>query len=184
MMLARLSPREQRLLAIGLLVLAVALVLRLVLLPVIDGFAARAEARDALDLEAARNARLIASVPRIGRIALRQRTDLRLFLLTAPTAEQGSRLLEERLRTSVEAVGGELIEMVALDGTPDQLQSRIDARLTEPQLHWLLAELQNRPPYLTVDALTVTAEDALLTGEAGALAVRLDLKVPFVAAAT
>ncbi|MGL6043314.1 MAG: type II secretion system protein GspM [Sandaracinobacteroides sp.] len=183
MNLARLSLREQRLLALGLLVLALALVARVLVIPVIDGFSARAEARATLEMQAARNARLIASVPRLGRIAIRQRTELRAFLLTAPNAEKGGEILQERLRTAVEAVGGELLEAASLEAAPDQLKARADARLSEPQLQRLLVELQDRAPYLSVDNLTVTTEDALLTGESGALSVRLDLSVPFVAAA-
>jgi hypothetical protein len=181
--LAALSLREQRLIALAILVALVALVLRGIVVPVADGFAARAAERDALALQVARNARLVDSMPRLSRIALAQRQDLRLFLLSAPTEEAGGQLLLERVQASLEAVGGEYLAGDALPGGPDLVRVRVDARVSEAEMQRLFADLQNRPPYLSVDGFAVSSEDPLVTGDPEALSLRVDLSVPFVRAA-
>ncbi len=181
--LSRLSAREQRLVAVLLLLALVALVVRGLVLPIADGFAARAEARRLAEMEYARNQRLIAGAPRLARVAQRQNRELANFILTAPTPAAGADRLQERLQAAIEAAGGEFRGGEALTGQPDQIAVRIEARMTQAQLAAVLARAQNVPPYLAVDGLTIAADSALTSSVPGPLDVRFDVSIPFLAGA-
>jgi hypothetical protein len=183
MMFGSLSDRERRLLAIAILLGLLLLVVRGLVLPVVAGFSERAEARALLEMEFARNARLVQSSGRLARAAARQTFELRAFMLTAPSTAAGEELLQERLQTDIEAAGGEFRLAELVPGGPDQLRARVDARLTLAQLSVLLAALQNRPPYMAVEGLTIAADAALISSTPGPLDVRFDVSVPFLAAA-
>jgi len=178
-----LSARERKLIAVALLLAAIAGLYLLVLQPILGGFAARAERRETLLAEYAHNDRTIASIPRLRRSVERNADQLQRFVIHAPDADRAGLLLEDRLRRAVEAAGGEFQSSEhAPTPAAGSVQARASARLTLAQTVMLLEQLQNTPPYLAIDALTLTAEDALSSTIIGPLEVRLDVSVPFVPA--
>lgn len=175
-MMAGLSLRERRLVAVGLLVAALALAWLLVAAPLIDGFAARAAARDELLLRYARNARIIAQLPSVRRAAEQQRRTQSRFILVAPTPIAAADSLKERLAATVGASGGALRSVEDLAGTtPGQMRVRLDARLSPRQLSTVLTRLETEAPLLLFDSLTVSADQAFATSRAGPMDVRLEI---------
>jgi hypothetical protein len=183
MNLAALSDRERRLVAVAILLALLALLVRGIIVPIVAGFDRRSQAREQLELDYARNARIIASAGRITRIAERQKAELRAFILSAPTAAAAADTLQQRIEADIETVGGEFRSAEARPLADEQLRMRVDARLTLAQVTQVLAALQNRSPYVAIDGLTIAADSALVSSDAGPLDVRFDVTVPFLPAA-
>lgn len=172
-----LSPRERRLVAIGLLVLAVALVQLLVIAPILNGFAERAARREQLLLEYQHNARAIASIPRVRRQAEQQRGITQRFALDARSPEQAHQLLRERIERVVTEVGGEFEAGEDADAPPGWVGVRTSARLTLDQLTRTLARLQDEPPWLAITALDISADQALVNGRLNPMETSFDAQV-------
>lgn len=174
-----LSARERRLLAVLLLVAVLALLARGLVLPLLDGFSERAATRAALAERYARNARLIASAPRLARLAERQNRELAAFLIVAPTPALAGERLQERLQAIVEAAGGEFRLAETLGSEPDRVGVRVEARLTQAQLTQALLALQNDRPFLGITAVGINAADALTATTPGPMDVRIDVSIPY-----
>lgn len=175
-MMSSLSARERRIVAIGLLVAAIALVWLAIVAPVIDGFAERAAARDELTVRYARDARAVAQVVSVRRAAERQRATRARFVLVAATPLAAGDRLKERLATTVAASGGALRSVEDLaGGSPGQIRARLDARLSPRQLSAVLTRLDAEAPLLVFDSLTVAADQAFATSRAGPMDVRLEV---------
>jgi len=179
-----LSPRESRLVAVLLLVALVALVNFALVQPLWTGFADRAAERDALRARYAANARLVAAVPRLAREAAARRRDLGAYVLAPADAASAGDFLRSRLQAELAAIGGEYRGGEDLAGAPGLAASRISARVPSAALVPLLARIQNLRPAITIGALSVSAGDALVTGEASAVEVQLDVSIPYRAAAS
>jgi general secretion pathway protein M len=179
-----LSRRERRLIAMLLLVALVALVQLAIIGPIIGGFSARAERREALRLTYQHNAGTIAGIPRLRRLAERQQGLVDAFTLAAPSSEAGGELLKERLQAAVEKAGGEFRGSEGIVAPRVWAGARVNARLSQPQLVALIAALENARPYLVVSALLVTADEALLVRGPSQLDVQIEATIPLRAAAT
>ena len=105
-----LSLRQRRLIALGLLLVALMLGYLLVVSPILSGFSDRALAREQLLLTYQHNLRREASIPRLRRQAERQRAAARPFVLEARSPELAREALKERLETSLLGVGGDVRE--------------------------------------------------------------------------
>lgn len=173
-----LSLRERRLVAVLILVAVVALVFRLVIAPLTNGFAERAARKRDLALQYEHNVRVIATVPRLTRAAERMRADVRPFTLAADDVQGARDLLKERLQQTVERAGGEFRSAADVEADPSWVRAGATARLTLPQLTAVLAALQNTPPWLVIDTLTIGADDALVTGRASNMDVQLEASIP------
>lgn len=173
-----LSAREQRLVALLLLVVAAALVQLVVIGPIVSGFTSRAERRAMLQLRYQANQRVIGAIPRLRREAERQRAATDRFTLRAADAGTADEALRERLQHAVEAAGGEFRGSESIAVTPGWAGARLTARLSAPQTMALIAMLENQTPYLIARALVVSADDALVTGHASPLDVQLEVSVP------
>jgi len=174
-----LSDREQKLVALGLLVLAVALIWLGVISPILAGFEARAQERDRLTAAYSRNQRIMAGFP-VWRSQLDQQAqDSGRYAILAPTPALASDLLRERLTRTFAAEGAEItaIQDLAADAPKGWVAARIDLRLTEAQLKTSLERLENEEPYVLVDYFAVAAERAFETGRAGPVDVRIDVRV-------
>lgn len=178
-----LSLRERRLVAVLLLIAALACIHLLVIHPILSGFAARAEKREALMLAYQRNARIIAGVPRLRREAERQQATLARFTLAAPNAESGGELLKERLQHAVEAAGGEFRGAEDKTAPSGWVRASAGTRLNAGQLAQLLVSLENGQPYLVINSLLVTADEALITRGPSQLDVQIEATLPLRAAA-
>lgn len=172
------SPRERRLVAIGLLIAAVALVWLAIVAPISRGFAARAVEREELLLEYQHNVRTIAAVPRLRRQAERQRAVLDRFVLAAPDLATATQRLRERTERVVTEVGGEFQAGDDADAPAGWIAVRASARLTQDQLARTLARLQNEPPWLVVTGLDVSADQALADGQSHPMETSFEVAIP------
>jgi hypothetical protein len=173
-----LTPRERRAMALLLLVLLVVLAQALLVAPLVQGFADRAADRAALTRQYEVNQRLIASIPRLRRMAERQRGGDAAYALLVPGPAAGHALLEARLLAAVEAVGGELRSNEEAGTDAGRVAVRVGARLTLRQLTALIAVLQDRSPYLSIDALAINADQAVISQTLEPMDVSLEASVP------
>lgn len=181
--MAALSPRESRLLAVLLLVAAAALVDLVVIMPLQDGFAARAQQRQQLLARYAANDRLIGAIPRLSRQAAQRDRQLADEVLSAADAGTAADLLRARLEAAATAVGGDFHgaeDIVATPGRPiDHIATRAALRLSAAQLTPFLIRLENARPFITISALAIRADDTLVTGQATTLDITLDAAIAF-----
>lgn len=177
-----LSPRERKLMAVLILVLAVSLVLTLVISPLVFGFAERAARREALIQTFHANEQRIAALTALQAEAERQKGEMRVLFLSAPDAAEASETLRDRIETVTQDLGGDIKSSDALPAEQGWARAGIDARLSHAQLAALLARLDALKPALALDTLTVIAEDALTNSRSDLLDVRLEATAPFVPA--
>ncbi len=173
-----LSDRERKLVAVGLLLAALALVNALVVQPLIGGFTARAEERRLLVATFERNARLIASIGRLRRDAERQRATAARVALPAASIDMAREKLKDMLAAAVERSGGELASSDEAQSPAGWAAARIDAETTLPQMLILLQQMQNGSPPVVVQSLAVDASSALTPGPATPLNIRVEAIVP------
>lgn len=173
-----ISSRERRLIAVLLLLAALVLAHLLVVAPIVDGFQSRAERKEMLTRQFQANQRLADSIPRLRGWAEQQRAALRDFILPAPDPAAASAMLQERLQDGIEAVGGELRAIEEVTSESGLVRVRGSARVTLDQLTALLARLQTRPPYLNIESLSITADQALISGRLEPLDVTFETSVP------
>jgi len=163
MNLAALSPVQSRRLAVGLLVLAVALAVAAVAIPVwivnhrYD--AALAELTDKL----ARYQRIAATRPEVARSleAVRAKDAKRFFLRSGAAALTAAEA-QEAVRRLVEGSGGRLITMQAPsakeEGRYRQVTSNVQLTANVQALRRILHALENNQPYLFVDNVMVRSQ--------------------------
>lgn len=170
-----LSMREQRLVAVALLVAVVALLLYLVILPITDGFAARADERAALRETYAWDERAVGQIVSVRRVAEAQKRDAGRFRLAGADTIRATDLLKERVAAAILASGGDLRAVEDVAAGSGQIRIRLDARLTNDQLTGLLFALQNDEPLLVIETLSVTATEASQTGRSGPMDIRIEV---------
>lgn len=173
-MMASLSPRERRLVAILILVAAVAFVWLAVIAPIAAGFAARADERQRLTRVYAGDARLIGSIARLRKLVEQQRRDRARFRIIAPNPTAASEALKARLSEIVGAVGGETRSVQDVEADPGWVRAWIEARLTQAQLVALVDRLQNQAPVLVLTTLSVSADRAASSAAADNLDVHIE----------
>lgn len=178
-----LSPRERRLIAIGLVVLAVALVWLLLLAPLVTGFVDRAAQRDMLTATYERNSRLINAIPAQRRRAEKQGALKDSYFLAAPNATLARDRLRERLRSDFAAAGGMVSAVQDVPSPAGSSRAWVQGRMTLPQLQSLLATIDTTQPFLIVETLRISADKALDTGRLDILDIRLEASVPTLPAA-
>lgn len=174
MMLASLSARERRLIAILILVAAIALLWLGVISPIATGFAERAEQRDRLAQVYANNSRLIASIGRLRKLAEVQRADSDRFHIVAPTLVAANEILKARLSDAVTDAGGQTRSVQEVEADPGRVGAWIEARMTLPQLVAVLGTLENRAPLLALSSLSVSADPAATSVRPDTLNVRIE----------
>ncbi len=173
--MTRLSLRERRLVAVALLMAVVALLLYGVVLPIVDGFQARADARTALLDGYARDERAVLQIASARRAAEAQRRDAARFRIAGGNATVAADRLKERVAAAVTASGGDLRSVEDIAAATGVVRVRADARLTTAQLAAMAAAIQRSEPLLVVETLTVTADQALQSGRAAPMDVRLEV---------
>lgn len=168
--------------ALFILSIAIGVVWLIVLAPIVSGFSTRAERRIALKAQYQADQRLVGSIPRLRRQAERQRGDLRNFVVLAPTSAAASTVLQDRVQRTIENVGGEVRAIEDATGSDKFVRVRASSRMTLGQMTALLIRLQNEPPHLIVNALNVTADQAVISGHLETMEVSLEVSVPVVLA--
>lgn len=174
-----LSQREQRLIAVFILLPMIAAAWLAIVAPLIDGFAQRSIERKQLAATIVRNERLIASIPRLRRQVEMQRPDRARLTLAAASRDTAGDLLRQRLQRAFEGAGASL-SAVGVSDTPQRwVGASAEGAVTLDQLARLLEELQNQPPYLVVTGLTVVADRAFQNGKLDVMNVKVDVAVPY-----
>lgn len=171
------SPREQRLVAIAILIALATGAWRLVLSPVIDGYFGRADERRDLAAEYLRNDRVLAGLPGWTEEARIQARTAQAFAITAPSDAIAVELLSQRIARDVKVAGGAAPSTVpVIEKTPRgwvHVRSNLD--LTIGALNGVLTRIQNEEPYVVVGYLSIDKTTPSQPDEPQSLAVRLDL---------
>lgn len=172
-----LTARERRLVALGLLVLAIGLFWLAVIGPLVGGFFDRAQERRDLWTAQRRNERLIGSMPALRAAAEAQAKLASRFAVSAPSEAAASEAFKDRLRrlATDEGFTVKAIEDLPADGPPGAVKVRADLTLTLNQLYETVRRLQSEDAYVVVDYLSVTADRSLAAGRLAPLDVRLEL---------
>ena len=172
-----LTARERRLVALGLLVLAVGLLWLLVIGPLVGGFFDRAQERRDLWATQRRNERLIASLPALRASAEAQRRLTPRFAIAAPSEAAASEAFKDHIRRVATDEGFTIkgIEDLPADGPAGAVKLRTDLTLTLNQLYETVRRLQSEDAYVVVDYLSITADRSLAAGRLAPLDVRLEL---------
>lgn len=158
--IARLAPRQQRALAVGLFVLAAAVALAVLLLPVVllhkhydDAIASYSER-----LETYRRVAAQAPEYRKSLEALREKDARRFFLRNTASNLAGAEL-QELVRTAVESNGGRITTSqnpaAKDDGRYRQIGLSIQFFATTANLQKILYALETQRPYLVVENLSL-----------------------------
>jgi hypothetical protein len=177
----RLTPRERRLLALGLLVLVLAAAWVLVAQPLLAGFAARNEQRRQLVADYAHDQRLIDAIPAWRAQSERQKQSARSFELAAPSQVQAQEMLKQRLTSTLTAQGAAAptVQDATADLPAGWVGARADAQLTLAQFVAGIRQIESDTPYVVVEYVSINADQAFQTGHAGPLEVRLEVSAPF-----
>jgi general secretion pathway protein M len=177
----RLSAQERRLVAIGLLVLAITALWFAVVLPIADGFSAREAQRRTLVETYQRNQRLLDAIPAWRAEAEAQRVSAGAFALTAPSQVEAQEMLKQRLSAAISQDGSAppQVQDVQTELPAGWIGARADAQLTLPQLDASLRKLESEEPYVVVEYLSINADEAFRTGHAGPLGVQLEISAPY-----
>lgn len=177
-MMRPVSARERRLLALLILIGIVAAIHFLVVGPILANFQARADRSDRLALTYTHNVRTIATIPRLRRQAEAARAATASFVAAVPNVDAGREWLKERLQGAVEGAGGTFREGGDAEGRPGWARARAAARMTLPQLTAALARLQNQPPWLVVETVSLSAGNTIVPGQSPVMDVEIEASIP------
>ena len=177
----RLLKRERKIIALGVLVVLLALVYAAVAAPVVAGFAHRSQERRQLLSTYARNQRILGGMHVVGSDARAQRASDHRYVITAPSVPLGADFLKERVSRTVVQQGGSLrsLQDMQADALPGQLRVRCDAQLTTGQLYEVLRRLQTEEPYAVVEYLSVAVSNDASSGRVDPMAVRIEVSTRF-----
>ena len=173
-----LTARERKIVAIGILVALIALIWFALISPILSGFAERTAERERLSTAFGRNERLIASIPRLRTVIERRAIDRANFHTAGDTPAAATEALKERLGGQIAANGGELRAMQDVEDKSGWVRAWVEARMTLPQLIGTLEKIQNQPPYLAVNSLTISADRALQSGKLDLMDIRIEASSP------
>ena len=176
------SPLERRLIALGLLALAAALVVFALVLPVAAGFADRGAQREQLSDDLARGKRLVGERAYWRDRLRRQRAEGAAFAVSAPNASAAAQAAIERIGAAVQAPGGQLKSLREQTPGPGEARLRLEAELSLTQLVASLKLLQGLKPYVVIENLSVAVDPTVAAGKVPPMDVRIDLAVPYLVA--
>jgi type II secretory pathway component PulM len=177
------SPREQRMIAVLILVALVAFVWLGIVQPILAGFAERREARAQAVIQNDHNQQLAASMPLLRAAARRQREDAAVFSLPARNQDEAT----ARLRDLVRAAANRNELVMKMSQSAEERAGwaimRVNGVARLDQLTRFLADVQNGQPIVMVTSTSLAANAAFQTGTAGPMEVQLEVAVPYDAAA-
>lgn len=174
-----LSPRERKLVAVGLLATTLALVWLAAMQPVLAGFAARGERREALLAQYAQNERLIGRIAALRRAAEEQARQRATYAVEAGNADQAAEHLKERLAASLVKAGGELRASENVEARPGWVRASVTALVSNNQLLDWLGLVTSQRPFLALESLTMSADQAHNSNHLDLMDVKLEASVPF-----
>jgi uncharacterized protein YggE len=180
-----ISARERRLLALAILVLVVAVIWVAGVAPILNGFAARQEARDAAIETLRHNARGIADYSDV-RLQLEDvRRTVPNWAVQASSRPAATDLARRRISQAVADSGGVLDALRDQPGQANLIRLQVDARIDLNGLQTLLRHLENDRPAGVVNSISVAAADAttaqpVSSPSVSSLQVRLDVSFSYV----
>lgn len=175
-----LSRRERKLVALLILFAILGLVWLVIVGPIFSGFSERAANRAMLIQQYQANQRVIGSIPRLRRQAERQREQLRNFGMTAPTQAAAVVALQDRVQRAIGDADGEVRSVEDVSDGTSQIRVRASARMTLAQMTTIIQRLGNDSPYLVVESLQVSADQAAISGRLDVMEVGFEVSVPYV----
>lgn len=179
-----LSARERRLIALAILSLLIAVGWFVLVSPIVDGFAARAAEREQLLDDLGRGRRMIGSLGFWKAEAARQHATSQAFEMRAPSAETASDMARQRLISAVTAQGG-VVRVVRLQtNAGGEVRLHAELQLTLTQLTSSLTVIDNQKPYAIIEKLSISRNQAAVSGRLSPLDVSIDLGFPYVLAPT
>ena len=172
-----LNPRERRLLAVGLLLGAIAVVWLGIIGPLVGGFFDRAAERRQLLATYQRNQRIMASIPVWRASANEQRKGAPRFAINAPSEQLAVEILKERLLRLATDEGFTIIAIQDLQANAPvgKVRVRADLQLSLTQLYEGLRRLETEGSYVVVEYLSISADRAFQTGRLSPMAVRVEV---------
>lgn len=177
------SVREQRLIAILILVGAVALIWLGLVQPILGGFAERREARQQLLLQHERNQQIAASLPLLRAAARKQRADAPRFALPARTNAEAV----ERLRAIVRRTAARHMIVTKMSQSGEDKMGwaalRVNMVVGLDPFARFLADVQNEQPLILITSTSMAANAAFQSGTAAPMEVQLEISAPYDAAA-
>lgn len=176
-----ISPRERRLVAVGLLVAVIAVAWLGVIQPLLGSFSSHAAERENLRRQYAANERLVARIPFLRRAAEDQARLGADYALQAPDADQAGEVLRARLEDSLTKAGGELRSSDIVEAEPGWAGASASALVSNAQLIDWLRRLQTEPPYLALEAMSISADRALNSNHLDLLDVKIEASIPLAA---
>ena len=174
-----LTPRERRLLALGILVAVLVLPYLLIAAPLAQGFADRAAQKDALSDQLDRNQRLVASASFWRAQVRRQAGDQANYALIVPNAGAAGQMAIARVQAAVQAGGGKVRAVREQPGPAGEVRLRVELELGLTQLVSTLKLLEDQKPCIVMQGLSIAADQAA-AGRLSPMEVRIDLAVPYV----
>ncbi len=175
-----LSLRERRLLALAILVAVVALVWLAAVVPILNGFAARQDARETAVETLREDGRAVAAYQDIRLKLADLRRTAPAWAVVAASAPAATEQARARVNRAVADSGGVLEALRDQPGRPDLIQLQGDARIDLIGLQALLRHLEADHPAGVVSALVVAAPDATMAQHAPSLQVRFDVSFSYV----
>ncbi len=156
----RLPAKQQRALAIGLLVVAVAIALSILLLPVVLLHKHYGDRIAALDDRLETYRRVAAQAPEYRKALETMRAkDMRRFFLKNTAPNLAGAELQELVRAAIEGNGGRITtsqnQAPKDDGRFRQIGVNVQFFATTPNLQKVLYALETQQPYLVVDNMTL-----------------------------
>jgi general secretion pathway protein M len=175
-----LQPRERQIVAIGILVVAVAVMWFGLIQPIVGGFIDRAEERSTLLDTYKRNERVLAGISVWRTQADEQSASMTSYAIVAPTKVLAVENLKQRLTRLTNALGGN-VQSISEQPAEEQdgwVRVRVDQQLTMSQLYKSLSRLENEAPYVVVEYVSVVADRAAQTGHLATMDVRIEVSAP------
>lgn len=177
------NAREQRLIAVLILVAVLAIAWLGIVQPLVEGFAERREARALLLAQHRRNQQVAASLPLLRAAARRQRADAPRFALPARNGAEAI----ERLRDLVRAAAkrNAVVMRMSQSGAdrPGWAMLRVNGVMELGHFARFVADVQNGQPIMLITSTSIAANAAFQTGTAGPMEVQLEISAPYDAAA-
>jgi type II secretory pathway component PulM len=174
-----LTEREQRLIALAILVGLIAAVWLGIVSPVAHGFAERRDERTAALDELARDARLVSAFRALRAEAAAER-DGGPFVLRAPTLPAALQTARARIAAAVTAQGGTVQALRDQPASLQQVGVEADLRIGLAGLVEVVRRLENDRPVAAIQTLAISAAPAG-ADPAAPLTVRLDVSYAYAA---
>ena len=165
-MIARLPRAQRRILAVLLLLVCVAVVVRVLVVPIWSTYIGNRDAIAEIEDSIARYSRLSAQVDRLRATVgeLQQSDDLARFVLAQESEPLAAAALQERVKAVVTSSAGTLTSTQVLPTKPEQGFKRIVVNVrmavSTDALQRVFYELENDLPYLLVDDIVILSRAA------------------------